>query len=306
MSNIFVAWHTGLLGSAVLEELKQNGYTNIITKTHNELDLKNYNLVSNFFQKNKIDTAVLCAGKSGGIMENKNFPASFFFENMTIITNIFELAIKNNVNKIIYYASSCIYPKNASQPMKEQYICEGKMEDTSIGYSAAKLAGLYAAVAYNKQYGKKILTLIPNTIYGKNDRFEENAHVLSALIKKFCEAKKNNEDVLLWGNGEVYREFIYDKDIAKATIFAIENFEEIKEDYLNVGSGKEISIKELAKIIANIIDFKGKIIWDTTKPNGVKRKLLDSSKFRNYGWKSEVDLEDGIKKIIKEIKCFKS
>jgi GDP-L-fucose synthase len=305
MSNIFVAGHTGLLGSAILEELLNKGYKNILTKTHKELDLKNYKKTDKFFKQNKIDILFMCVGKSGGIMDNKNHPADYFFENITIINNLFNIAIKNEVKKIIYYASSCVYPKNSPQPIKEEYLCEGKMEETSLGYSAAKLAGIYGAIAYNKQYGKRILTLIPNTIYGKNDKFDENSHVLSALIKKFYEAKKNNKDVILWGSGEVYREFIYDKDIARASVFAMENFERIKEDYLNVGSGEEISIKDLASLISRIIGFRGKIIWDTTKPNGVKRKLLDSSKFRSYGWKSEVSLEEGIKDVIKDIKCLK-
>lgn len=305
MSKIFVAGHTGLLGSAVLEELQKKGYTDIVTKSHQELDLKDVHQLEKFFSENVIETVFLCAGKSGGILENKNNPATFFYENITISSNLFEVAIKYGVKKIIHYASSCIYPKNAPQPMKEEYICNGEMEQTSIGYSAAKLASLYAGIAYNNQYGKKILTLIPNTIYGKNDRFEENAHVLSALIHKFCDAKKNNKKVILWGSGEVYREFIYDRDIAKASIFAMEHFDTIQEDYLNVGTAKEITIKELAKIIAKTVGYEDDVIWDTTKPDGVKRKLLDSSKLRAYGWSSEVTLEDGIKEIIGGKLCLK-
>ena len=297
MSKIFVAGK-GLIGCAVRDELLNKNYK-VINKGK-ELDLRDFNKTYEFFKKEQIAFVFLCAGNSGGILYNIENPATLFFDNIAIINNIFKLSSIFDF-KVIWYASSCVYPKNAPQPLKEEYICDGKMEESSIGYSAAKLAGVYGTVAYNKQYGKKILTLIPNTVYGKEDKFDENSHVLSAIFKKIYEAKKNNSDVTLWGDGEVYREFVYNKDLAKASIFAFEHFDKIKEDVLNVG-GDEIKIKDLANLIAKLLNFKGKIIWDTTKPKGVKRKLLDSSKFKKYGFKNSISLENGIKDIIKDMK----
>ena len=301
MSKIFVAGK-GLIGSAVINELLNKNY-NVISKGR-ELDLRDYNKVYNFFKNEKIEAVFLCAGNSGGILYNLENPATLFYDNLTIINNIFKLSSIFEF-KIIWYASSCVYPKNAPQPIKEEYLCEGKMEESSIGYSSAKLAGIYGAIAYNRQYGKRILTLIPNTVYGKEDKFDENSHVLSAIFKKIYEAKQKNLDVVLWGDGEVYREFVYNKDVAKASVFAFENFNNIKEDFLNIG-GEEIKIKDLANLISKLLNFKGKIIWDTTKPKGVKRKLLDSSKFRKYGWKNSVSLEEGIKELIKGVEWRKS
>jgi len=296
MSKIFIAGHTGLLGSAIYDKFKQ---FDIVTISHKNLDLKDYEKLKTFIKENNVSYIINCAGVSGGIMKNKNYPADLFYENIAITNNIFRTIVDCDIKKIINFSSSCIYPKNSLQPIKEEYLSKGEMEETSIGYSGAKLAGVLGTIAYNKQYNKKILTLIPNTIYGPKSHFDENAHVLTALIKKFIDAKNNDTDVVLWGNGEVFREFIYVEDVADAVLFAYKNFENIKEDYLNIGSGEEINIKQLAEIIKNKVGFKKEILWDTSKPNGVKRKLLDSSKFRGYGWKSIVSLEDGIQKTIK-------
>lgn len=296
MSKIFVAGK-GLIGCAVRDELLNKNYE-VINKG-NELDLRDFNKTYEFFKKEQINFVFLCAGNSGGILYNIENPATLFYDNLTIVNNIFKLSSIFDF-KVIWYASSCIYPKNAPQPIKEEYLCEGKMEESSIGYSAAKLAGVYGAIAYNKQYSKRILTLIPNTVYGKEDKFDENSHVLSAILKKIYDAKKNNTDVTLWGDGEVYREFVYNIDVARASVFAFESFENIKEDFLNVG-GDEIKIKDLAILIAKLLNFRGKIIWDTTKPKGVKRKLLDSLKLKNYGFKNIISLEYGIREVIKNI-----
>lgn len=296
MSKIFVAGK-GLIGCAVRDELLNKNYE-VINKG-NELDLRDFNKTYEFFKKEQINFVFLCAGNNGGILYNIENPATLFYDNLTIVNNIFKLSSIFDF-KVIWYASSCIYPKNAPQPIKEEYLCEGKMEESSIGYSAAKLAGVYGAIAYNKQYSKRILTLIPNTVYGKEDKFDENSHVLSAILKKIYDAKKNNTDVTLWGDGEVYREFVYNIDVARASVFAFESFENIKEDFLNVG-GDEIKIKDLAILIAKLLNFRGKIIWDTTKPKGVKRKLLDSLKLKNYGFKNIISLEYGIREVIKNI-----
>lgn len=297
MSKIFVAGR-GLIGSAIKQELLNKKY-NVISKG-SELDLRDFNKTYEFFRKEKIKFVFLSAGNSGGILYNIKNPATLFYDNITIVNNIFKLSSIFNF-RVLWYASSCAYPKNAPQPLKEEYLCEGKMEETSIGYSSAKLAGIYGAIAYNKQYGKKILTLIPNTVYGKEGKFDENSHALNAILNKIYNAKKNNTDVTLWGNGEVYREFVYNKDVAKASIFAFEHFDEIKEDFLNVG-GEEIKIKDLAHLIAKLLDFKGKIVWDTSKPKGVKRKLLDDSKFKGYGFKNSISLENGIAEVIRYLK----
>jgi len=296
MSKIFVAGK-GLIGCAVRDELLNKNYE-VINKG-NELDLRDFNKTYEFFKKEQINFVFLCAGNNGGILYNIENPATLFYDNLTIVNNIFKLSSIFDF-KVIWYASSCIYPKNAPQPIKEEYLCEGKIEESSIGYSAAKLAGVYGAIAYNKQYSKRILTLIPNTVYGKEDKFDENSHVLSAILKKIYDAKKNNTDVTLWGDGEVYREFVYNIDVARASVFAFESFENIKEDFLNVG-GDEIKIKDLAILIAKLLNFRGKIIWDTTKPKGVKRKLLDSLKLKNYGFKNIISLEYGIREVIKNI-----
>ncbi|WP_419777009.1 GDP-L-fucose synthase family protein [Malaciobacter marinus] len=297
-SFIYIAGHTGLLGSAILSQLRNEGYINLITKTHDELDLTKKDEVETFFMETKIEYIFLCAAKVGGILGNKTYPASYLHENLAIQDNIFELSIKYNIKNIIFYGSSCTYPKVCPQPMKEEYWMSGKIEETSMGYATAKIAGILASKVYNIQYNtNKFICLIPNSMYGKNDNFDlENSHVFSALIRRFHEAKENSDkDVTLWGSGKPRREFIFNEDVADASIFLMKNVHKLENRFYNLGVGIDYSIEELAQIIAEIVDFKGKVYWDTSKPDGVFRKLLDSSDFLSLGWEPKTDLKRGVK-----------
>jgi GDP-L-fucose synthase len=295
---IFVAGHTGLLGSALVRKLKTDGYRNIITKTHNELDLTNQRSVSDFFQNEKPKYVFLAAGLVGGIMANKMSPATFLHTNIAMQDNVFEAATKTDVRHLVFYGSSCMYPKNCPQPIKEEYLMTGEIEDTSEGYAIAKISGILGCKTYNNQFkNNRFISLIPNSMYGPNDHFDlENSHVLSALVRKFHDAKiKGEKQVILWGSGAPRREFIFHEDVANASIFAMENADKLKNMHYNVGSGVDFSIKELAQMISEIVGFKGEIEWDTTKPDGTPRKLLDSSRFLRLGWKSFTDIKKGIK-----------
>jgi GDP-L-fucose synthase len=297
-SSIYVAGHTGLLGSAVVKVLKEYGYNNIILKTHTELELTNKTEVSDFFNTNKIDYIFLCAGKVGGIIGNKTNPASYLHENLLIQDNIFEIANKHEVKNVIFYGSSCTYPKECQQPMKEEYWMTGAIEETSMGYAAAKIAGIIGCKSYNTQYNtNRFICVVPNSIYGINDNFDlENSHVFSALIRKIDTAKKEKKDTLsLWGSGNPRREFIYSEDVASASIFLMKNTQKLENSHYNLGSGTDYSIKELAKAISDVVGYKGEIEWDTSKPDGTMKKLLDSSKFLALGWKPKVKFQDGLK-----------
>ncbi len=296
-SKIYIAGHTGLLGSAILKVLKEDKYTNIVVRTHKELDLTNISQVETFFEKEKPEYIFLCAGKVGGIIANKSFPADFLHINLAIQDNIFELANRYEVKNVVFYGSSCTYPKLCEQPMKEEYWLTGELEQTSLAYASAKISGIVACKSYNSQYNtNRFIALIPNSIYGINDNFDlENSHVLSALIKRFDDAKNNNLDkVTLWGSGTPRREFIFSEDIAKASIFAIKNSDKLKNRHYNIGSGVDYSIKELAECISKVIGYKAKIEWDTSKPDGTPKKLLGSSKFLNLGWNPKVEFMDGL------------
>ncbi|MFH1440815.1 MAG: GDP-L-fucose synthase [Candidatus Omnitrophota bacterium] len=295
-SKIYIAGHTKLLGAALLANLK--GYKNIITRLLDELDLTKRECVDEFFGKERPEYVFLSAGLTGGIAANKNFPAAFFHTNIAIQDNIFEAAQKYNVKNLVFYGSSCVYPKYCQQPIKEEYLMTGELEGTSEAYSAAKIAGIFACKAYNRQFNtKRFIALIPNSIYGPCDTFDkENSHVAAALIMKLHEAKsKGEKKVTLWGSGTPKREFIFSSDIAKASIFAMNNTDRLENIHYNVGTGIEYSIKEIAGIIANIVGFEGKIEWDTTKPDGTPRKALDSSKFFSLGWKPITTLESGLR-----------
>lgn len=297
-SKIYVAGHTGLLGSALLRRLKLDGYTNIITRNHDKLDLTDRPVVDGFFRTNQPEYVFMSAGLTGGIIANKTYPAKFLHTNISMQDNIFEAAQKYEVKHLIFYGSSCIYPKECPQPMKEEYLMTGKLEETSEAYAIVKIAGIIACRAYNNQYKtNRFIALIPNSMYGPNDNFDpENSHVLSALIKKFHEAKVEKRDkVVLWGSGNPRREFIFSGDIADASIFTMQNADKLKNTHYNVGTGVDYSIKELAEIISRIVGFEGRIEWDTTKPDGAPRKLLDSSKFLDIGWRPSVSLENGLK-----------
>jgi GDP-L-fucose synthase len=298
-AKIFVAGHTGLLGSVLVKKLKSDGYRDIITKLHKELDLTNQKVVDGFFQKERPEYVFLAVGLVGGIMANKTYPATFLHTNIAIQDNVFEAATKTEVRHLVFYGSSCMYPKNCPQPIKEEYLMTGEIEDTSEGYAIAKTAGIIACKTYNNQFkNNRFIALLPNSMYGPNDNFDlENSHVLSALIRKFHDAKiGRGKKVILWGTGNPKREFVFHEDVANASVFAMKNADKLKNMHYNIGSGIDYSIKELAHMISKIVGFSGEIEWDTTKPDGTQRKLLDSSRFLELGWRPFTDMETGIKK----------
>jgi len=295
-SKVYIAGHTGLLGSALIKKL--SGFTNIIVRTHDEMDLTRQEKVDTFFKKERPEYVFLAAGLTGGIVANYTYPATFLHTNIAIQDNVFEAVFKYGVKRLVFYGSSCIYPKNCQQPIKEDYLLKGELEETSEAYAIAKIAGVFACKAYNKQLKvNRFIALVPNSMYGPGDNFDlDNSHVLAALIRKFYDAKIYGKDkVVLWGSGDQKREFVFSEDVANASIFAIENADKLQNCHYNIGTGIDYSIRELAEIIAGIVDFKGKIEWDKTKPDGVSRKLLDSEKFLNLGWKPTAGLEYGLR-----------
>ncbi len=295
---IFVAGHRGLVGSAIVKELENKGFENIITRTHKELDLTNSHAVEVFFEEEKPDYVILSAAKVGGIHGNNTYPVEFFTENMKIQLNVIENSYKNNVKKLLFLGSSCIYPKNAPQPMKEEYLLSSQLEKTNEMYALAKISGLKLCDAYNREYGTDYISVMPCNLYGLNDNYDkENAHVLPMLIRRFHEAKEANlSEVTVWGTGKPLREFMYAGDLASAVVYLMEN-KSAKEigDFINIGTGKEVTILELANLIKDIVGFKGKLVFDTSKPDGTMRKLMDVSRINALGWKAETSLEEGIK-----------
>ncbi len=296
-SKIYVAGHAGLLGAALRKKLKADDYSNIITKTRSELDLTNQAAVDEFFRSEQPEYVFMAAGLTGGIVANKTYPATFLHTNISMQDNVFEAANKYGVKHLVFYGSSCVYPKNSLQPMKEDYLLTGDIEETSEAYAAAKIAGIIACRSYNRQFNtKRFIALLPNSMYGPNDNFDaEKSHVLAALMRKFHDAKVNKQDkAVLWGSGNPRREFIFSEDVADASIFAMKNAERLENTHYNIGTGVDYSIKELAGIIAGIVGFDGKVKWDTAKPDGTQRKLLDSSRFSSLGWNPSISLEDGL------------
>ncbi|MEK7592228.1 MAG: GDP-L-fucose synthase [Patescibacteria group bacterium] len=293
-SKIYVSGHRGLVGSAIVRLLKEKGFVNMITRTRNELDLTKQKDVLDFFIKEKPEFVFLSAAKVGGIMANKTYPADFIRDNLSIELNVIESARLSKAKKLLFLGSSCIYPRLAPQPMKEEYFLDGKLEETNKAYSVAKIAGIEMCQAYNKQYGTNFISVMPTNIYGLGDNFNpESSHVIPALIRKFYEAKiSSNPSVVLWGSGKAYREFLYVDDLADACMFLMDayNYPEI----INVGTGEDITIRELAMLIQQIVGYNGEIIWDTEKPDGAPRKLLDVSKLNKLGWKYTTALKDGI------------
>lgn len=297
-SKIYVAGPTGLLGSAILKKLGENGFENVITRTHDELDLTDPARVDEFFGTERPEYVFIAAGLTGGIIANRTHPADFLHTNIAIQDNVFESAQEYEVRHIIFYGSSCVYPKNCPQPMKEEYLLTGEIEETSEAYAAAKIAGIIACRSYNRQFNtKRFIALIPNSMYGPNDNFDaENSHVLAALMRKFHDAKVNKQDkTVLWGSGNPRREFIFSEDVAEASIFAMLNAANLQNIHYNIGTGIDYSVKELAGIISKIVGFEGRIEWDTTKPDGASRKLLDSSRFLKHGWMPAVPIKEGIR-----------
>jgi GDP-L-fucose synthase len=298
-SKIYVAGHKGLVGSALVRDLKKKGFTNIICKTRAELDLINSTAVSDFFEKEKPEYVFLAAAKVGGIKANEDFPADFIYQNVQVQNNVIHNAHLNKVKKLLFLGSSCIYPRECPQPIKEEYLLSGPLEKTNDAYAIAKIAGIKMCQAYNKQYKTKFISVMPTNLYGPNDNFDlDSSHVLPALLRKFHEAKiHNKKEVVMWGTGKPKREFLHVDDLADACVFLMNNYSE--SEIVNIGSGKDVSILELSNLIKKIVGFKGEIVNDKTKPDGTPRKLLDVSKLHKIGWKHKIELEQGIKNTYK-------
>jgi GDP-L-fucose synthase len=296
-SKIFVAGHRGMVGSAIVANLQAKGFTNIITRTSTELNLINQQAVADFFAAEKPEFVFLAAAKVGGIIANSTYKADFIYQNMMIQTNVIHNSYLTGVKKLMFLGSSCIYPKNAPQPLKEEYLLTGLLEETNEPYAIAKIAGIKMCDAYRDQYGCDFVSVMPTNLYGFNDNYDlQNSHVLPALLRKFHEAKINNDShVTVWGTGIPLREFIHASDMADACVFLMQN-ENVK-GIVNIGSGKEISIAALANLVKKVVGFEGEIVFDTSKPDGTLRKLMDVSKLSNLGWKYFIKLEEGIKKV---------
>lgn len=294
-SRIYIAGHKGLVGSAIVRKLKSLGYSNLVLKSHQELDLLNNEAVKVFFEKEKPEYVFLAAAKVGGILANNTFPAEFIFENLQIQNNIIHNAYLIGVKKLVFLGSSCIYPRDCAQPIKEEYLLTGPLEKTNEAYAIAKIAGIKMCQAYNKQYGTKFISVMPTNLYGPNDNFDlSSSHVLPALLRKFHNAKIEGEkEVVMWGTGSPKREFLHVDDLADACVFLINNYED--NEIINIGTGEDVTIKNLANLIKEIVEFKGEVINDTTKPDGTPRKLLDVSRLHILGWKHKISLRDGIK-----------
>lgn len=297
-SKIYIAGHKGLLGSSLLGLLKHGGYENLLTASRDELDLTDQQAVERFFAEERPEYVFLAAGVTGGIMANKTYPARFLSVNLAIQNNVFEAAQKYNVKNLVFFGSSCMYPKDSPQPMKEEYLFGGPIEETSQAYATAKLAGVIACRAYNSQYKtNRFIALVPNSLFGPNDNFDpDNSHVLSSLIRKLHDAKQEGRSsVTLWGSGKPQREFVFVEDAAQASIFAVDHADRLANRHYNIGNGRDYSISELANNVAEVVGFKGKILWDESKPDGATRKLLDSSSFISLGWRPQTMLIEGLK-----------
>lgn len=293
-AKIYIAGHNGMVGSAILRQLEAQGYTNLIGKSSKELDLRDQHAVNDFFDAVKPEIVIDAAARVGGILANNTFPYQFLMENMQIQNNLIQAALKTDVDKFIFLGSSCIYPKLAPQPLKEEYLLTGSLEPTNDAYALAKITGIKACEAIRKQFGKDYVSLMPTNLYGTHDNFDlATSHVLPAMIRKFHDAKlNNNAPVTLWGSGTPLREFLFVDDMAASVIFALENV--LPEHLYNVGTGSDLTIKKLAETIQKIVGHEGTIEWDATKPDGTPRKLMDISKMHELGWKHQVDLEEGI------------
>ncbi|MFZ2449512.1 MAG: GDP-L-fucose synthase [Methylovulum miyakonense] len=295
-TKIFVAGHKGLVGSAIIRNLHSKDYQNIVTRTRQELDLMDKAEVERFFYQEKPSVVIDAAAKVGGIHANNSYPAEFIYDNLSIQNNLIDGAYRAGVQKFVFLGSSCIYPKMAAQPLKEEYLLTGGLEPTNEWYAIAKIAGIKMCQAYRKQYGFDAISLMPTNLYGPGDNFDlQNSHVLPALIRKFHEAKINKDStVTIWGTGTPKREFLFVDDMADASIFLLENYS--NAEIVNVGTGEDISIKALAQLVQNIVGFNGEIVFDASKPDGTPRKLLDVSKLNKQGWKAKIDVSTGIRK----------
>ncbi len=294
-SKIYVAGHRGMVGSAIVRKLTSLGYTNLLTRTSSELDLRNQQNVADFFEVEKPEYVFLAAAKVGGIVANNTYRADFLYENLAIQNNIIHGSYVNKVKKLMFLGSSCIYPKLAPQPLKESYLLSGYLEPTNEPYAIAKIAGIKMCEAYRAQYGCNFISVMPTNLYGTNDNYDlVNSHVLPAMIRKFHEAKeKDASEMTLWGTGSPMREFLHADDLAEACLFLMENYNE--SELVNIGTGEDVTIKNLAALVKQVIGFQGEIVWDTAKPDGTPRKLMDVSKLHGLGWHHKIALEDGIK-----------
>jgi GDP-L-fucose synthase len=297
---IYIAGHRGMVGSGLERKLRKEGYNNIVTKTSSELDLRNQEAVNDFFEKEKPAYVILAAAKVGGIHANNTYRAEFIYDNLMIEANIIHAAYLNDVTKLLFLGSSCIYPKMAPQPLKEEYLLSGYLEPTNQPYAIAKIAGIELCDSYRSQYGCNFISAMPTNLYGTNDNYHpENSHVLPALIRRIVLAKKNNENtVTIWGTGTPRREFLHVDDLADACYFLLQNYNE--QGLVNIGCGVDVSIKELAELIVAEVGYEGQIVFDTSKPDGTPRKLMDITKIKNFGWSPSIELKDGIKLTISQ------
>jgi len=299
---IYVAGHRGMVGSAIVRRLQKDGFTNIITRTSAELDLRDQQATTDFFSAEKPAYVFMAAAKVGGILANDTYRGQFIYENLMIQNNVIHNSWKTGVKKFLFLGSSCIYPKMAPQPLKEEYLLTGPLEHTNQPYAIAKIAGVEMCDAYRAQYGCNFISVMPTNLYGPNDNYDlNNSHVLPALLRKFHEAKKHNqESVTIWGSGTPRREFLHADDMADACFFLMRHYDE--PGPINIGVGEDISIKELALLIAEIVEYSGKMVFDHTKPDGTPRKLMDVTKLHKYGWKESISLKEGIRKVYDEVK----
>ena len=305
---IYIAGHRGLVGSAIVRQLESRGFSNLVMRTHKELVLTNQAQVQNFFKQEKLDYVILAAAKVGGIYANNTYPADFIYQNMMIEANVINSAYENKVKRLLFLGSTCIYPKAVEQPMREDALLTGVLESTNEPYSLAKIAGIKLCESYNRQYGTDFRSVMPTNLYGINDNFHpENSHVIPALIQRFYQAKANNDaEVVVWGTGNVMREFLYVDDMAEASLFVLELDEQTYKantqpmlSHINVGTGKDVTIREMAETIKLVVGYEGKLTFDATKPDGTIRKLIDVTRLTNMGWKYSVDLKAGLQKTCK-------
>ena len=301
-AKIYIAGHRGMVGSAILRALEADGYNNFVLRTSSELDLRNQQAVSNFFAKEKPEFVFLAAAKVGGIVANNTYRADFIYENIMIQSNIIHQSYLSGVEKLLFLGSSCIYPKLAPQPLKEEYLLTGQLEHTNEPYAIAKIAGIKMCDAYRSQYGCNFISVMPTNLYGPNDNYDlNNSHVLPALLRKFITAKENGDvSVTIWGTGSPLREFLHADDLAAASLFLMHEYNQA--GLVNIGVGEDISILDLAKMVRKIVGFEGDILLDSSKPDGTPRKLMDVSKLNGLGWKASISLEEGIKRVFDEIK----
>lgn len=301
-SPIFIAGHTGMVGQAIMRNLAKKGFTNIITKTRKELDLLDQYAVARFFTEAKPEYVFLAAAKVGGIIGNKTKPAEFIYENLTIITNIIHSAHNSNVKKLLFLGSSCIYPKFAQQPIEESRLLTGELEPTNQYYAIAKIAGIKMCEAYRKQYGDNFISVMPTNLYGPGDSYDlQTSHVIPALLRKFHEAKESDSpSVSIWGTGTPRREFLHADDLADACVYLMQNYDE--EGHINIGTGEDISIRELAELVKGIVGYRGEILYDTEKPDGTPRKLLNVSKLKEKGWSYSISLKEGLSSTYEQFK----